>query len=133
MSKRKKAQPPKPNHLLFIAKVYLFALVLSPTIMLLSFPTKIGKSDPQTSFVQSGQVLITESVSFMWRPPRVNDNVLFYNAIEDEIWFGVVSGIHSDGNVTLYRVTSRKNLDWVVTSDKIYRRVYYPQFRLVDR
>lgn len=99
----------------WIASIYKF----------LALPSKIS-GNPIRPFIKNGYVL-TESITYKFRLPEIGDRVIFIPAGSDMDYVGAVISIENKDNIRSYTIrSSSQNNPWIVTLDKIHRRIYYP-------
>ncbi len=104
--------------------VWLLLLVV-PVVMFLASPIQVG-GDP-ISPIKRGQMMLSESVTYLRSEPKVGDRVVFNNPNSDVRWVGVVTGKENiNGKELFVIVSSPSRAPWVIARAGIKSKIYFP-------
>lgn len=111
-----------------LKKVFLCFFLLAGLLLFayefLAHPHAIY-GDPVEPFVK-GQTVWSEKITYLLGEPKVGERVIFEPQSKLS-HVGLITDINTVGQVTTYSIVgSNWDNPWVVSSDKITRRIYYP-------
>lgn len=108
--------------LIFI--VLLIFLTLS--YIFLAKPYKVV-GDKVVAPFKPGEQLLSERISYLFTKPAEGDRVIFTPQDADIDFVGIITKTENQENVTSYTIVSVENgRPWVVSVDKIKRKIYFP-------
>jgi len=122
-STSREARPPRKWKRVLLYSLSAIGLLVF-TYEFLARSYSVG-GDPAEPFVK-GQTVWSEKVTYLFREPKVGERVIFEPQPKYS-YIGLITDIKTVGQITTYSVVS-SNWDnpWVVSSDKITRRIYFP-------
>lgn len=96
------------------------------TYAFLAQPFKVVGDRPLLPF-RKEELMFGEGLSYLFREPSLGERVIFVPEGVEMDYVGMVTNIERQQEVTTYTVSvTGKGRPWVLTKDKIKKRIYYP-------